>query len=59
MFRLVHALSNIVVANDLAVGMVLVGRSELRRKLQRPRERALRSRIGFHVRLDSAQLQAA
>jgi len=53
MLRLVHALSTITMGNDLAVQMVLVGRNDLAIKLQRPCWRALWSRIGARVSLES------
>lgn len=57
MLGLLHGLSTITVANDLAVGMVMVGGDELAVKLQRHRQRALWSRIGARVRLqESLQL---
>ncbi|MCP9495196.1 MAG: ATP-binding protein [Pyrinomonadaceae bacterium MAG19_C2-C3] len=54
MLRLLHGLSTITVGNDLAVGMVMVGRDELAVKLQRRRHRALWSRIGARVRLQDS-----
>jgi len=51
MLRLLHALSTIIVQNDLAIGMVIIGRDELIIKLKRPSRRALWSRIGARIRL--------
>ncbi len=57
--RVLHSLSTIVVANDLAVGMVMVGRSELVKHLQQERWRAFESRIGLRMRLTSRETKAA
>lgn len=53
MLRLLHGLSTITMGNDLAVQMVLVGRNDLAVKLQHPSRRALWSRIGARVSLES------
>jgi len=57
--RVLHSLSTIVVANDLAVGMVMVGRGELVKQLQQVRWRAFESRIGLRVRLPARETKAA
>ncbi len=57
--RVLHSLSTIVVANDLAVGMVLIGRGELVKQLQQERWRAMESRFGLRMRLTSRETKAA
>ena len=59
MLRLLHSLSTVVVKDDLAVPMILSGGSELERRLQQMRHRALCSRIGAHVRLRLMESRAA
>ena len=53
--NVVHALSNIAVgdAADLAVGIVLAGERKLHRKLHYKRWRAVRSRVGISLHLNS------
>ncbi len=57
--RVLHSLSTIVVANDLAVQMVMVGRGEVVKQMQKERWRAFESRIGLRMRLPSRETQAA
>ncbi len=57
--RVLHSLSTIVVANDLAVGMVIIGRGELVKQLQQVRWRAFESRIGLRLRLPARETKAA
>ncbi len=57
--RVLHSLSTIVVANDLAVGMVMVGRGEIVKQMQTVKWRAFESRIGLRMRLPSRETKAA
>ncbi len=57
--RVLHSLSTIVVANDLAVQMVMVGRGEIVKQMQKESWRALESRIGLRMRLPSRETKAA
>ena len=47
------AVEEITVENDLAVQVVMIGSRELMVKLQHPSHRALWSRIGARVKLES------
>ncbi|MBA3715517.1 MAG: hypothetical protein H0W76_24175, partial [Pyrinomonadaceae bacterium] len=57
--RVLHSLSTIVVANDLAVGMVMVGRGEIVKRMQTVKWRAFESRIGLRMRITSRETKAA
>ncbi len=57
--RVLHSLSTIVVANDLAVGMVMVGRGEIVKQMQTVKWRAFESRIGLRMRVPSRETKAA
>lgn len=59
MFSLLHLLTTMTVGDDLALRMVLAGRSDLLVRLGERRHRALRSRIGFCVRLNALNMCAA
>ena len=59
MMRVLHSLSTIVVSDDLAVQMVLVGESALTVKFRQDKWRALDSRVGLRVRIISEETKAA
>ncbi len=59
MMRVLHSLSTVVVDDDLAVQMVLVGRSGLTVKFRQDKWRALDSRVGLRVRIISEETKAA
>ncbi len=57
--RVLHSLSTVVVANDLTVGMVMIGRGEVVKQMQKESWRAFESRIGLRMRLSSREAKAA
>lgn len=59
MFDLLHLITTLTVADDLAVAMVLAGRAGLPARLEEDRHRALRSRVGASLKLGGVSARAA